>query len=158
MPDQSPSTGNSVAHPVISVIIPANNEEPGIAAALDVINGVLAACEVSNEIIVIDDGSTDATYAVLKKLCEKQDNLRAIKLSRNFGKESAMLAGLRASTGDAVITIDADLQHPPELIPEMIERWKDGAMVVHAVKRQRAANTAMERVRASICVTRRITS
>ncbi len=150
MADQSPAADDTVDHPVISVIIPANNEEPGIAAALGVINGVLASCEVSNEIIVIDDGSTDGTYAVLNKLCQDQENLRAIKLSRNFGKESAMLAGLRAATGDAVITIDADLQHPPELIPEMIERWKDGAMVVHAVKRQRAANTAMERVRASI--------
>ena len=150
MTDESSISGKQPAHVNISVIVPAHNEEPGIAAALREINNSLASCSGSYEIIVIDDGSTDATFHVLQELCNEQENLRAIKLSRNFGKESAMLAGLRAASGDAVITIDADLQHPPALIPEMVERWKAGAMVIHAVKRQRSSNTPMERVRAKI--------
>ena len=150
MADESSTSGDHSAHPELSVIVPAHNEEPGIAAALLAINNALQSCSGSNEIIVVDDGSTDETYRVLQQLCQEQDNLRAIKLSRNFGKESAMLAGLRVATGDAVITLDADLQHPPALIPEMVEKWKAGTMVVHAVKRQRESNTFMERFRAKI--------
>ena len=139
MAEHKPVSGHPVSYPEISVIVPAHNEEPGIASALQEIDSVLTTCCDSSEIIVIDDGSTDATYDVLQKLCQQQDNLRAIKLSRNFGKESAMLAGLRAANGHAVITIDADLQHPPALIPEMVEKWKAGIKVVHAVKRQRCS-------------------
>ena len=150
MAERTPVFDQSARYPEISVIVPAHNEEPGIASALQEIDSVLSTCCDSSEIIVIDDGSTDATYDVLQKLCQQQDNLRAIKLSRNFGKESAMLAGLRAANGQAVITIDADLQHPPALIPEMVEKWKAGTKVVHAVKRQRVINTFMERFRATI--------
>ena len=150
MAERTPVFDQSARYPEISVIVPAHNEEPGIVSALQEIDSVLSTCCDSSEIIVIDDGSTDATYDVLQKLCQQQDNLRAIKLSRNFGKESAMLAGLRAANGQAVITIDADLQHPPALIPEMVEKWRAGTKVVHAVKRQRAINTFMERFRATI--------
>jgi glycosyltransferase involved in cell wall biosynthesis len=138
------------SHSLISVVVPAHNEEAGIDVTISVIFQVLNSCTSDSEIIVIDDGSTDNTYAIVRDLCATYHNLKAIKLSRNFGKESALLAGLRATAGDAVITLDADLQHPPTVIPEMIEKWKSGYKVVHAIKRLRATNTLFERWRAAV--------
>src|SRR3954451_3217898 len=81
------------------------------------------------ELIVVDDGSTDGTAALLAELAAKDDRLKVIRLSRNFGHQSALTAGLDHATGDAVVTIDADLQDPPEVIPELVERWEQGADV-----------------------------
>jgi polyisoprenyl-phosphate glycosyltransferase len=147
------SATEAARHPrnsFISVVVPAHNEGGGIDTTVRVLDQVLKCCAADNEIIVVDDGSTDYTFTILKGLCKTQRNLKAIRLSRNFGKESALLAGLRAASGDAVITLDADLQHPPQIIPEMIEKWKAGFKVVNAIKRQRAANTLFERLRAAV--------
>ena len=120
---------------IVSIVIPAYNEGEVIEATIKEIERVLQTTDMGWEIIVVDDGSTDGTIERLHRLVEHSDGVKAVRLSRNFGKEAAILAGLEASSGHATITIDADLQHPPTLIPEMISRWKQGAKVVNAVKR-----------------------
>jgi polyisoprenyl-phosphate glycosyltransferase len=135
---------------LLSVVIPAHNEELGIAHALSVIQAVLATCGMDWEIIVVDDGSRDRTFDRLHELATQEARIRGVRFSRNFGKEAALLAGLNLAKGDAVVTIDADLQHPPRLIPVMVEAWKRGAKVVDGVKRSRATDGALTRLRASI--------
>lgn len=123
--------------PLISVVIPAYNESRGIERAVILVAEVLSTCKNTWEIIVVDDGSQDGTYQKIWCLSQSEPRIKAIALSRNFGKEGAMFAGLEHAIGDAIITIDADLQHPPKLIPEMLDKWRDGAQIVHAVKRTR---------------------
>lgn len=135
---------------LLSVVIPAHNEESGIAHALSVIKDVLTTCGMDWEIIVVDDGSSDRTFNKLQELATKEARFKGVRFSRNFGKEAALLAGLNIAKGDAVVTIDADLQHPPRLIPAMIEAWRQGAKVVDGVKRSRATDGALTRLRASI--------
>ncbi len=126
------------ANPVISAVIPAHNESQGIELAVKKIADILTGCvDEKWEIIIVDDGSSDQTYAKIRALSEQDNRIKGIALSRNFGKENALLAGLDYATGKAIITIDADLQHPPGFIPEMIEKWQAGAKIVHAVKRSR---------------------
>jgi len=135
---------------LLSVVIPAHNEATGIADALDTIEATLASCGMGWEIIVVDDGSRDKTFARLSELVRADSRIKGIRLSRNFGKEAALLAGLRAAKGDAVVTIDADLQHPPHMIPAMIDAWRKGTKVVDAVKRSRETDGILTRVRAGI--------
>jgi len=136
--------------PLISVVVPAHNEAPGIAHATEVIGGVLDGCDVRWEIVVVDDGSRDSTFERVRELSRSEPRIKGVRFSRNFGKESALLAGLNYAAGDAVITIDADLQHPPSLIPQMIERWRGGAKVVDAVKRSRDTDGLLTRLRARL--------
>lgn len=135
---------------LLSVVVPAHNEAAGIARALQVIGGILDDCAPRWEIVVVDDGSRDGTFERLRALSDADGRVKALRFSRNFGKEAALLAGLRAARGDAVVTLDADLQHPPALIPQMIERWQRGAKVVDAVKRSRATDGALTRLRANV--------
>lgn len=133
-----------------SIVLPARNEAEGIHGAVAAIAAVLGRCCPRWEILVIDDGSTDGTYAVLKGLSQQDPRIRGFRLSRNFGKEAALLAGLRQARGDRVITMDADLQHPPDLIPEMLRQWEAGAMIVHAVKQTRTNDSRIARLRANL--------
>lgn len=119
----------------ISVVIPAYNERAVIEQAVEEVERVLSDCMSRWEIIIVDDGSSDGTIDKVRRIVTQRRTVRAVRLSRNFGKESAILAGLRAASGDAVLTIDADLQHPPALIPEMVRCWRNGAKVVNGVKR-----------------------
>ncbi|HZW37374.1 MAG TPA: glycosyltransferase family 2 protein [Candidatus Deferrimicrobiaceae bacterium] len=134
----------------MSIVIPAYNEAEGIRRTVDVIRQTLGRCDVDYEIIVVDDGSRDGTYTEIRRMAEGSKGIRGIRLSRNFGKEAAILAGLQAARGNAVITIDADLQHPPRLIPEMIRKWRAGARIVHGVKRERAGDSVLVRGRAAV--------
>jgi len=133
----------SEASPTISVVIPVYNEGINIATLLSGILSELHRFEDSHEIIVIDDGSSDNTWLELLRCADGLDlnesvHLNCIKLSRNFGKESALSAGLEISKGRAVIVIDGDLQHPPELISEMIRLWRDSHVdIVEAIKSRR---------------------
>ena len=104
----------------ISVVVPCYNEEPTIALFYDEITKVSENMEVNFEYIFVDDGSKDKTIDILKELANKDKRVKYIKLSRNFGKEGAMLAGLKLSTGDYVTIMDADLQDPPKLLPKML--------------------------------------
>src|SRR5579884_3186545 len=95
------------------------------------------------EVVFVDDGSTDDTWEALRRLAAADDRLRLFRLSRNFGHQAALSAGLDAARGDAVVLIDADLQDPPELIPELVERWHAGYDVVYAVRQTRAGEAPM---------------
>jgi len=148
--DQEITVKRSVETALVSIVLPARNEAASIATAIDTISGVLASCAPNWEIVVVDDGSDDRTFDELRRLAAEDSRVRAIQFSRNFGKEAALLAGLQHAAGDVVITMDADLQHPPELIPQMLESWSDGAMVVNAVKRSRDSDGMLARFRAGV--------
>ncbi len=137
--------------PTISAVIPAHNESYGIETAIKQIAQILTSCVSDWEIIVIDDGSSDETYQKVCALANADSRIKGIMLSRNFGKESAMLAGLGHATGEAVITLDADLQHPPGFIPEMVAKWQSGADIVHAVKRDRSQDSMGQKA-AAYCI------
>ncbi|MFT5720529.1 MAG: glycosyltransferase involved in cell wall biosynthesis [Motiliproteus sp.] len=121
----------------VSVVIPAYNEEVMISKALEKISKVFDQVDCVLELIVINDGSTDNTQKNLKQLVSEYDNLIVGNFSRNFGKEAALLAGLELSSGDCIVFIDADLQHPPEVIPKMINKWIAGYDIVNAKKTNR---------------------
>lgn len=130
--------GQPVRQPsLVSVVIPAHDEASGIAHSIGEVDAVLQSLDCPYEIVVVDDGSGDTTFDIVAHLGDSNRSLRGIRLSRRFGKEAALLAGLEAAAGDVVITMDADLQHPPSLIPRMLDRWRAGAVVVHGVKRNR---------------------
>jgi len=137
--------------PIISAVIPAYNENQGISAAITYIAGILNECESAWEIIVVDDGSHDQTYQQICQLSKTEPRIKGLSLSRNFGKEAAMLAGLAHACGDAVIVIDADLQHPPNFIPEMVDKWRAGAQIVHLVKRSREDASVVKKA-AAYCI------
>ncbi len=143
------ATGNA-RDALISVVIPAHNEETGIGGTAEVIKRVMGECGVRWELIVVDDGSRDGTFSIVSAMASGDERIRGLRFSRNFGKEAALLAGINAATGDAVITMDADLQHPPSLIPQMLEAWSNGAKVVHARKRHREHDGVIMRVRATL--------
>ena len=121
---------------MISVVIPAFNEQENIPAAAERLGGILAPLS-DYELIFVDDGSKDGTWELIKQLGETDEHIRGLHFSRNFGKEGAVFAGLKAADGDCVAVIDCDLQHPPELLEKMYAAWKNGAEVVEAVKASR---------------------
>jgi len=123
---------------LISVIIPAYNEEQTLSLMKESLFSVLdAQKDYEFEVIVVNDGSRDNTLSVLERLHEEEPRLHYLSLSRNFGKETAMTAGLDYARGDALIIMDADLQHPPEAIPEMLRYWEAGYDDVYAKRRNR---------------------
>jgi dolichol-phosphate mannosyltransferase len=122
---------------MLSIVIPAYNEERNVAALYANIRGVLddAYGERDWELIIVDDGSSDGTWGAVCALSSSDVRVRGVRLSRNFGHQSALLAGLTAARGRAVVMMDADLQHPPSLLPQLIEKWRAGFQIVHAVRR-----------------------
>ena len=131
--------------PAASCVVPCHNEANNLAELLPLLQNVLNERAADWEIILVDDGSTDNTAAVLENWAT-QPRIRAIQLSRNFGKEAALTAGMQAARGDVVIMIDADLQHPPNLITEMIDHWQRGADVAYAVRTDRSDEGKFKRV------------
>ncbi len=130
----------------LSVVIPLLNEETHITQTLETIRRELAAFEGDYELLLIDDGSSDSTWELLQASVDKYNDVRAIRLSRRFGKELALCAGLEQARGDAVVVMDGDLQHPPHLIPEMVRCWEqEGFDVVEAVKRHRGEESGTYR-------------
>jgi len=123
---------------LISAVLPSYDESEGLPIVIASVLEVLAGTGFAHEVIVVDDGSTDATRTVMLDLCQRHPNLRYIRLSRNFGKEAALSAGLKTAEGQAVILMDADGQHPASLIPVLLERWQQGFEVVAAVQESRA--------------------
>lgn len=120
---------------LISVTAPVLNEEQIIERFYARVSDALA--QRDWELVLVDDGSTDETPRLLDELAARDDRVKVIRLARNFGYQAAVIAGLDHCRGEIVVTIDADLQDPPELISEMLERWAEGADVVYAVRRQR---------------------
>ncbi|KIT17041.1 glycosyltransferase family 2 protein [Jannaschia aquimarina] len=134
----------------VSLIVPVLNEQDAIAAFLDRIEEVMAplAKEYVYSVIFVNDGSTDATEFAIRSRMQSDGRISLINLSRNFGKEAALSAGLDHADGDACIPIDVDLQDPPELLPQMLGHWKKGALVVNARRTCRATDTWMKRATA----------
>lgn len=134
----SPRTKSSASStPTLSIIVPMHNEEQSMDAFFETLLPILKSLKITWEIIAINDGSCDNTYAMLNAYHKKEARIKALHLSRNFGKEAAMTAGLAHATGKAVIPIDADLQDPPDMIPQMIVQWKEGYKVVLATRKSR---------------------
>jgi glycosyltransferase involved in cell wall biosynthesis len=135
----------------ISLVSPFYNEEKGVQAFFDRINEVFAslADRYDLEVIAINDGSRDQTFSELNKAKANNDYLTIVDLSRNFGKEAAISAGLDFATGDAVIPIDSDLQHPPEVVIELIEKWEEGAEVVLAKRVDRETDRPIQKLTAN---------
>lgn len=115
----------------ISIVIPVYNEAPTLAALVTRLRQVLREQPFRYEIIFVDDGSDDGTSQLLRALHDADSNIKALRLTRNFGHQAALLAGIRHAGGDAVITLDGDLQHPPEVIPTLLDEWQKGAPVVN---------------------------
>ena len=121
---------------MISIVIPAYNEERNLEVLYAHVRDVLDSAGDSDwELVVVDDGSSDGTWDVLTSLSGADVRVRGVRLSRNFGHQSALMAGLAAARGRAVIMMDSDLQHPPSLLPQLTAKWRDGYDIVHAVRR-----------------------
>jgi glycosyltransferase involved in cell wall biosynthesis len=130
---------------LLSVLVPLLNEERGIGVLLGQLRPVLDSLGLAWEVLFVDDGSTDRTLEILKA-CHAQDpRIKAISLSRNFGKEIAVAAGLRYVKGDAAVLMDADLQHPPEVLRQFVQQWRDGNDIVYAQRIDRKADTFLHR-------------
>jgi glycosyltransferase involved in cell wall biosynthesis len=129
----------------LSVIVPLLNEERGLDSLVARLLPVLDCLDLAWEVVFVDDGSTDGTLAKLRTLNDQDRRFKAVSLSRNFGKEIAMAAGLRYATGDAAVLMDADLQHPPELIRDFVKHWRAGFEVVYGRRRDRDADTVVHR-------------
>lgn len=134
----------------ISVVIPVLNEGGAIAILADRLAEALTAIGNPFEVVVVDDGSTDTTLEELHRLSHKDRRFRAISLSRNFGKEIAVAAGLEHAVGAAVIIMDGDLQHPPETIGRFVELWDQGYDIVYGQRTDRRQNTAIEKLSARL--------
>lgn len=130
----------------LSIVIPVYNEFNSLKQTISDLIAVLGTLEYEYEIICVDDGSYDNTITVLESLHQTVDNLKVIHLSRNFGKEVALTAGIDIATGDALIPMDADGQHPPDLIPIMVDKWEQGHEVVLARRMNRTGEKLVMRL------------
>ncbi|HSF13787.1 MAG TPA: glycosyltransferase family 2 protein [Erythrobacter sp.] len=137
--------------PLISLVVPVFNEEESVGHFAATIDKVIAESWPDGEltprfeIVFVDDGSRDATAAVVRTMCRVDQRIKLVSLSRNFGKEAALSAGLRAATGAAVIPMDVDLQDPPELIRSMVDLWRGGAQIVNAKRIDRSEDSFLKR-------------
>lgn len=137
-----------ITHPLISIVVPAYNEEGVLSEFHETVVEVVSKLQVNIEIVYVNDGSTDNTLDIINNLRLKDPRITLIDLSRNFGKEIAMSAGLHKAAGDAVVVIDADLQDPPELITELIKEWEDGYDVVYARRTLREGESHLKKITA----------
>ena len=146
-----PAVQRASDHLQVSIVVPVYNEEESVGHFAAAIDTVIAESWLDSEvrprfeIVFVDDGSRDATAAVLRAMCRLDRRIKLVCLSRNFGKEAALSAGLKAATGDAVIPMDVDLQDPPELIRPMIDLWLAGAQIVNAQRTDRSQDTFLKR-------------
>jgi glycosyltransferase involved in cell wall biosynthesis len=130
---------------MLSIVVPAYNEDRNIDVLYIRVREAMAGAYPDWELVFVDDGSTDATWKRITDLSTGDPRVRGIRLSRNFGHQSALMAGLAAARGRAAITMDADLQHPPDVLPELIRKWQDGFKIVHAVRRDPPTTSAFKR-------------
>lgn len=130
----------------ISIIIPVFNEEGNIASVHSALKGILPISDYDFEIIYVNDGSSDNSSQELEKIINEDSHVRLVEFSRNFGKEMATTAGINNCTGDLAILIDADLQHPVELIPNFVKKWESGAEVVIGVREKNKGEGLIKKV------------
>ena len=130
----------------LSVVCPCYNEMGNVGPLMGRLVPVLEILSASYEIILVDDGSTDATWDAILAAVRANRSIRGIRLSRNFGHQNALLAGLRQAAGSAVITMDSDLQHPPEVIPQLVEAWRRGSQIVTTRRQDKEVASTFKRV------------
>ncbi|MEK7754636.1 MAG: glycosyltransferase family 2 protein [Acidobacteriota bacterium] len=135
---------------LVSIVVAAYNEEANVARIYQEIRGVLERDKQNWEVIFVDDGSTDGTAGMVRSIRAQDQRVRLVKLARNFGNQAAFLAGLHAARGDAVITMDCDLQHPPSEIPRMLAAWRQGSSAVEMVRRRNPDAGLLERLTSKI--------
>ena len=145
---------------VLSVVVPVFNEAPGLAALHDRLTSTLERAGLTYEIVLVDDGSRDGSWERMMALAERDPRLVLVRLSRNFGHQIAITAGLDHARGEAVVVMDADLQDPPEVVPKMLERWRAGYDVVYGRRERRLGEGLFKRATAAIFyrVVRRLTA
>jgi polyisoprenyl-phosphate glycosyltransferase len=134
----------------LSIIVPAYNEEDNVRRVYERLSRVLGNLGLAWEMIFSVDPCTDRTEELIRELCEQDGRVKMLRFSRRFGQPMATIAGLEAASGDAVVVIDCDLQDPPELIPELVLRWREGNDVVYAQRRTRAGETIPKRIIAAV--------
>ena len=132
----------------LSVIIPAYNEEQNINNISSIVSSLLEENNIKYEIIFVNDGSKDHTWEVISQACNKNQNIKGFNFSKNFGKEAAIFAGLTYATGDCCAVIDADLQHPPQTLIKMYEKWQEGYEIVEGVKASRGRESFLHKIAA----------
>jgi len=136
--------------PELSVVIPEYNEESNVVPMYERLVATLAEVVDGLEILYIDDGSSDGTWAQICDLAERDPQVRGLRFARNFGHQAALTAGVDAARGRAVVIIDGDMQDPPEVIPEMVVRWREGYEVVYGQREKRDGETWFKRITASL--------
>lgn len=142
---EDPSDREAI-RPRLSVVVPLFNEEQGLSAFLATLMPTLDQLRLSFEVVLVNDGSSDGTWAGIVEAHRKDSRIRGICLARNFGHQNALMAGLEAAAGAAIVTLDGDLQHPPEIIPKLVEQWQAGYKVVSTTRLDSAETTAFKRV------------
>src|SRR2546425_8841955 len=120
--------------PIVSVVLSFRNEAENIATLVSRLDTMFAGQDVQYELVFVNDASTDDSLAILLNERDRNSRVKILNMSRRFGVAEGVLAGMSAATGDAVVYMDADLQDPPEVIPSLVERWRQGAEVVHTVR------------------------
>jgi dolichol-phosphate mannosyltransferase len=147
---QQTDVNERVRRPLLSVVTPAYNEADNLPLLYEQLCDVLSHLDVDWEWIIVDDHSKDATFGVLARLAAEDPKVHAIRLARNFGSHTALTCGLHHARGDCAVVMAADLQDPPETLPELLDKWRDGANVVWAVRAQRpgekTSNVAFSRL------------
>jgi dolichol-phosphate mannosyltransferase len=138
------------AQGMLSIVIPVYNEQDNVERVYERLAAVMGSLGVEWELIFSADPSTDRTEELIRELCAKDSRVKMLRFSRRFGQPMATIAGLEAASGDAVVVLDADMQDPPELIPELVEQWRDGHDVVYAQRRTRAGETLPKRIVAAV--------
>lgn len=131
--------------PTLSIVIPAYNEQGNLHALYAELARVLPTVGLKWEIVFVDDGSSDDTWGDIEGFHRDDPRVRGLRLSRNFGHQNALIAGLSHATGDAVISMDADLQHPPEVIPHLVDAWRQGAKIVKTVRHDPTSLSPLKR-------------
>ena len=131
---------------LLSVVIPSYNEEENIESTAKTIGDILTDAGIDYELFFVSDGSKDNTFPIVKSLSEKDSRIRGLQFSRNFGKESAIFAGLSAARGDCVAVIDCDLQHPPQTLVQMYRLWEEGYEVVEGIKSSRGKESLIHKM------------
>ena len=135
---------------LLSVVLPAYNEQQNIAYTTEVLSGLFEQNGIDYELIFVSDGSSDATYEEIEKAAAANHRVKGAQFSRNFGKEAGIFAGLELSSGDAVVVMDCDLQHPPETILTMWQKWQEGVEIVEGVKSDRGKESIFYRMSAGL--------
>ena len=135
---------------LLSMVLPAYNEEQNISNTARVLSDMLTENQIEYELVFISDGSRDGTFEEIRKEAERDPRIKGAEFSRNFGKEAGIFAGLAMASGDAVIVMDCDLQHPPGAIPEMWKKWKEGAEIVEGIKKSRGKESLGHKLSAGL--------